>query len=232
MILPTFNERPALEALTPRLERAVAAYEVEFIVVDDGSPDGTAELVRAREPFGRWRLCERAGRLGLATAVLAGVAQARGEVVVIMDADGSHPPETIPTLVEPIRRGEAEFVLASRFVPGGAAPGLVGVRRAISWGATVLARPLTPVRDPMSGFFAARRSLFGRARLAPTGYKIALEVLVRCRPNPLREVPYVFAPRLAGESKLGARQIGGYVRHIGRLYAWRVLGGRRPSSTR
>ena len=232
VILPTYNERPALEALAPRLERSVAPYEAEFLVVDDGSPDGTEAWVRSRGATGRWRLIERGARLGLATAVVAGIEQARGEIVVVMDADGSHPPETIPRLVEPVRSGRAELALASRFVPGGADPGLAGWRRAISWGATELARPLTSVRDPKSGFFATRRELFGRARLAPTGYKIGLEVLVRCRPAPVAEVPFVFAPRLAGESKLGARQIGSYVRHVGRLYLFRAFGGGRASSTR
>jgi dolichol-phosphate mannosyltransferase len=96
----------------------------------------------------------------------------------------------------------------------------------------VLARPITRVRDPMSGFFAVKRAVLARARLAPIGYKIALEILVKCRPTPVLEVPYRFEPRLAGESKLGRGEIANYVRHLARLYAWRGRGAGRASSTR
>jgi dolichol-phosphate mannosyltransferase len=232
VILPTYNERPALEALRPRLEAALRPYAAEVVVVDDGSPDGTAELVRGFAARGGWRLAQRDRRRGLASAVVRGFAEAEGDILLVMDADGSHPPETIPRLVEPIRDGRAEFVLASRFVPGGSDAGLVGARRWVSWGATLLARPLTEVRDPMSGFFAVRRAVIGRSRLAPVGYKIGLEVLVRCRPEPIVEVPFDFAARIAGTSKLGARQIGSYLHHVARLYAWRIFGGGRASRTR
>jgi len=232
VILPTYNEREALGALKPRLDAVLRPYSSEVLVVDDDSPDGTAEFVRSLGEGSGWRLHLREGSRGLATAVLDGFASARGEVIVVMDADGSHPPETIPRLVEPIRERAAEFSLASRFVPGGSDEGLRGVRRLISWGATAIARPLSPVHDPMSGFFAMRRSVIDGAELAPVGYKIGLEVLVRCRPRPVVEVPFAFVPRLAGTSKLGSRQILGYLRHALRLYRWRFLGPGRASRTR
>lgn len=232
VILPTYNEREAITALRPRLDAVLSAYRAEVLVVDDSSPDGTADWVRSLGPASGWRLHSRSGRQGLASAVVDGFRSARGEVLVVMDADGSHPPETIPRLVEPIRSGAAAFTLASRFVEGGRDEGLHGVRRLISWGAAYLARPLTDVKDPMSGFFAVDRGVLQRADLAPIGYKIALEVIVRCRPVPILEVPFIFTPRIAGTSKLGLRQILGYVRHIGRLYAWRFAGAGRASSTR
>ncbi len=231
IVLPTFNERKALELLDPRIGRSLARFSSEVVVVDDSSPDGTGEFVRSRDgaPF---RLIERPGRLGLASAVLEGFRAARGRVIVVLDADGSHPPEVIPSLVTPILDGRAEFVLASRKVAGGSAPGLVGWRRAVSFGGGLLARPLVHVLDPMSGFFALDRRILARAELAPIGYKIALEVLVRCRPRPVLEVPFTFGPRVAGESKLGSGQIGDYLRHLGRLYSFRIIGPRRASSTR
>ncbi|HEV2317428.1 MAG TPA: polyprenol monophosphomannose synthase [Thermoplasmata archaeon] len=232
VILPTYNERESIVAIRPRLEAALRPYSCEVIVVDDESPDGTGEVVRSMQGNGGWKLVERRGARGLASAVAEGFRQAQGEVVVVMDADGSHPPEVIPALVEPIRARRASFTLASRFVAGGSDTALVGIRRLISWGAALLARPLTPVHDPMSGFFAVRRDVVDHAALHPVGYKIALEVMVRCRPRPLLEVPFAFQARIAGESKLGAKQIAGYVGHLGRLYGWRFASLGRASSTR
>jgi dolichol-phosphate mannosyltransferase len=232
VVLPTFNEREALSRIHPRLVAALAGRDAEIVVVDDSSPDGTGELVRTLAASGPYRLVERPTRSGLASAVLDGFQTARGDRIVVMDADGSHPPETIGRLLEPLERGEAEFVLASRRAPGGESPGLSGVRRAISYGARCLAWPLTRVSDPMSGFFAFDRRILERGELRPVGYKIALEILVRCRPSPVREVGFVFAHRLAGESKLNGSEVGAYVHHLARLYTSRRAGARRATSTR
>jgi dolichol-phosphate mannosyltransferase len=105
-------------------------------------------------------------------------------------------------------------------------------RRAISRGASLLARPLAPVKDPMSGFFCVRREILSRATLRPLGFKIGLEILVKCRPRPVLEVPFVFQDRVYGVSKLGSTVMGSYLRHVARLYAWRIAGGGRASSTR
>jgi dolichol-phosphate mannosyltransferase len=164
--------------------------------------------------------------------VLEGFRQSSGPAIAVMDADGSHPPELLPALLGPIVRGEAEFVLASRFVPGGSSPGLVGSRRVMSRVAGTLARPLVTVHDPMSGFFALHRRILARADLAPLGFKIALELLVRCRPDPVREVPYCFTHRFAGESKLDSGEVSGFLRHLGRLYLARFSSPGRASSTR
>jgi glycosyltransferase involved in cell wall biosynthesis len=232
VILPTFNERGSMEHLIPRLEQVLSRYDHELIVVDDASADGTAELVEELDPGIPWVLIRRSGRLGLASAVLDGIARSRAPVVAVMDSDGSHPPGLLPALIDPVVRGDAEMVIASRRLPGGGDDGQPGARRALSWGASLLARPLTDVSDSMSGFFAVDRRIIDRAALAPVGYKIALEMLVKCRPDPLREIPYRFAPRLAGESKLGGTEVRSYVRHLGRLYVWRVGPLGRASRTR
>jgi glycosyltransferase involved in cell wall biosynthesis len=232
VVLPTYNERASLSALHPRLSEALRSPPGEVLVVDDSSPDGTAELVEEFQRAGPFRVLRRATRMGLASAVIEGIAHARTDVIAVMDADGSHPPESIPNLVGPVLTGRAQFVLASRHLPGASSDGLSGSRRVISRGAQILARPLTRVTDPMSGFFAFDRRVLAGASLSPVGYKIALEILVRCRPRPVVEIPYVFAPRLAGESKLGGDQLGEYLRHLGRLYAFRVFGPRTAASTR
>ncbi|HLM91283.1 MAG TPA: polyprenol monophosphomannose synthase [Thermoplasmata archaeon] len=232
VILPTYQERGSLEHLYPALSRALAGFSAELVVVDDGSPDGTAEFARSLQSPVSTVVVERGRKLGLASAAIVGFERSAGETIVVMDADGSHPPEAVPTLVRTVTDGEAEFALGSRWVPGGSAPGLTRGRRLLSAGAAVLARPLVAVRDPMSGFFAFRRSILERGTLAPLGYKIGLEVLVKCRPAPVVEVPIVFRPRTVGESKLGRGEIAHYLRHVSRLYSWRLFGSRRASSTR
>ena len=228
VVIPTLNERRALALLRAPLEAALSRYPAEVVIVDDSSTDGTIEFVEGWADRGLVRLLERPGRRGLASAVIDGMAAARGRTIVVLDADGSHQPSSIPSLVDPVLDGRAEFVLGSRHVPGGSSPGLAWERRWISRSAAWLARPLTEVRDPMSGFFAVDRRVLDRARLAPIGYKIGLEILVKCRPEPTLEVPIHFLDRLAGESKLGGVQIVGYVRHLARLYRWRLLGPGRP----
>jgi dolichol-phosphate mannosyltransferase len=232
LVIPTYNERECLELLHGRIDAALQAYRHEVIVVDDSSPDGTAGVTRELTKTGPYRLVLRPGRRGLSSAVLDGCHAATGRVVGVMDADGSHPPEKLPDLIDPILAGQAEFSLGSRRVHGGSDEGLAPVRWMTSWAATLPARPLTAVHDPMSGFFAVRRDVLGRAPLKPTGFKVGLEILVKCHPSPVVEVPYHFAERLAGESKLGPAVITSYGRHLFRLYRWRFFDGGLASSTR
>ena len=232
VILPTYNERASLELLFPPLARSLEGLAAEIVVVDDGSPDGTADFAERFPGPPTVRVVRRPGKGGLASAVIEGFRAARGDVLVVLDADGSHPPEIVPRLVAAVADGGAEFALGSRWVPGGSGRGLGPARRLLSAGAALLARPLVSVRDPMSGCFAFRRSILERSPLAPIGYKIGLEVLVKCRPAPVAEIPLDFRPRLAGASKLGRGEIGRYLRHVGRLYGWRLTGRRRASSTR
>lgn len=232
LVLPTYNERECVERLHERIDSALGSYRHEVIVVDDSSPDGTGNVVRQLAETGPYRLLSRPKRAGLSSAVLEGFHMASGRVVAVMDADGSHPPERLPDLIEPIRRGRAEFVLGSRRVHEGSTEGLGPVRWLTSWVATVPTRPLTWVRDPMSGFFAVGRDVLDRAPLTPTGFKVGLEILVKCRPSPVLEVPFRFAERLAGESKLGPRVIVSYGQHLARLYRWRFFAGGLASTTR
>jgi len=224
IVVPTFREAESLPSLIERVAqlRQRSGLELELLIVDDNSRDGTEELMRARpEPW--LQLFVRTTDRGLSQAVLFGLSKARGEQLVVMDADLSHPPEVIPDMLAALRGG-ADFVLGSRYVSGGTTAEGWGLFRYLnSKVATYLARPLTHVSDPMSGFFAIPRSVFQRAESpSPLGYKIGLELLVRCRCSNVREIPIHFSNREHGESKLTLQQQLLYVRHLARLYRFQV----------
>jgi dolichol-phosphate mannosyltransferase len=232
VVVPTYKEATNIPLLVPAVSRALTAGGLshEILLVDDNSGDGSveraAELADGPE---RWpvRMIVRRGERGLATAVVHGFRQAQGRVLVCMDADLSHPPESVPELVRPVLEGRAEFSLGSRYVRGGSIDeGWSAYRWLNSKFATLLARPLTRVRDPMAGFFALTREAFERsAPLDPIGYKIALELLVKAPIQAVAEVPIRFAQRRHGESKLTLKEQVNYIRHIGRLLRFRATAG-------
>jgi len=136
----------------------------------------------------------------------------------VMDADLSHPPEVLPSLFETVRSGTADVAVASRRVEGGGIRNWPLMRRFISWGSGLLARPLVRVRDTTSGFFALKRSCIEGVELRPIGYKIGLEVLARGRYDTVMEVPYIFTDRQYGQSKLGGKVMLAYLLQLASLY--------------
>ena len=191
--------------------------------MDDDSRDGTVAVCeRLRGQGFPLRLFVRKNERGLATAVLEGFSRAKAPVLVVMDADLSHMPAAIPIFFKAIQQG-AEFVFGSRYLPGGGTDDKWTFYRYLnSKVASILARPLVAVSDPMSGFFALPRSLLDRCRdLSPIGYKIGLEILVKCKPLKIEEVPIYFRTRVVGESKLTIKQQLLYLVHLRRLYAYR-----------
>ena len=221
MIVPAWNEAENIPLLVPRVAAALAGRAWEMLIVDDGSADGTAEVCRQLSQTFPVRLLVRNPPLhGLSGAVWDGIAATTGSTIVVMDADLQHPAERIPALLDALDHG-ADFALGSRYVPGGSTDGKWTLFRKInSWVATALARPFAgPVRDPMSGFFALRRETFNHAqRLTPLGYKIALELMCKCRVGHVQEVPIHFGLRTKGESKLTLKQQFRYLEHLIRLY--------------
>lgn len=220
IVVPTYRERENIPLLIERIARLAETGKltVELIFMDDNSKDGSLELVR--ELGLDWvRFVEREGERGLSPAVIDGIRLAKYPIVVCMDCDLSHPPERIPQMVLALSSGQ-EFVLGSRYVSGGSTDDDWGFFRWLnSRIATVLARPLTAVRDPMSGFFAMRRDDINRAKeLSPVGYKIALELIVKCGFERVAEVPIHFADRVYGESKLTLIEQLKYIKHLRRLY--------------
>lgn len=225
VIVPTFREAQNLPGLVGRVEAVRRTWPVgfELLLVDDDSNDGTEQIVAdlARP----WvRLIVRKGVRGLSSAVLEGLRLARHEVALVMDGDLSHPPEVIPSLVQAIAGG-ADFALGSRYVEGGSTDATWGVFRWLnSRVATLMARPLTSVKDPMSGFFAIRTDKVRQTQnINPIGYKIALELLVRCRCRNVREIPIHFADRKLGQSKLSLAEQLRYMQHLRRLLSYKFF---------
>jgi dolichol-phosphate mannosyltransferase len=222
IIIPALNEAPNLAPLAEQIAAALSGRSYEIIVVDDNSMDDTQSICAELKKKCPLNLLVRTQPTnGLSGAVLHGMAQAAGKYVVVMDADLQHPPEKLPELLAPLERGEAEFVLGSRYVPGGSTGEKWGVFRKInSRLATFLARPFTGhVNDPMSGFFALTRQTFERGkRLTPLGYKIGIELMAKCRVKHVREIPIHFAERTRGHSKLTLKEQFRYLEHLSRLY--------------
>ena len=230
VIVPTFREAENLTVLIPRLQRVFtdACIDGEIIVVDDNSPDDTVNVVQRLSQAYPVRLIVRRNERGLSSAVIAGMNAARGEVLLCMDADLSHPPEDVPRLFRQVAASlhgrMSDFVIGSRYVSGGSTESGWGPWRWLnSKVATWLAWPLASVRDPMAGFFALPREVFLRAaeHLDPIGYKIGLELLVKTAASTVTEVPIEFKNRLHGESKLSLREQLHYLLHLARLYRFR-----------
>ena len=221
--MPTYNEKENLDELVRGVQQACssAGLSAEIVIVDDNSPDGTGARAEEITKTENLKVVHRSGKLGLSSAVLEGFKVASGSILVVMDADLSHPPEKIPEMVSKIESGEADVVVGSRYVKGGSVENWPFARRIISKGATLLARWLTKVKDPMSGFFALKRSVIEGVTLDPVGYKIGLEILVKGKYAKAVEVPIHFADRKAGRSKLGGGEYLRYIDHVIMLYEYR-----------
>jgi dolichol-phosphate mannosyltransferase len=222
IVIPTYNERENLPELVERIFKACKGkLKATVIIVDDNSPDKTYETAKKLgKRFNVKAVCRKTER-GLSSAVVEGFKLAEGEILGVMDADLSHPPEKIPEMVKALQK--ADVVVASRLMKGGGVEEWPLIRRIISKGATLLARPLTGVSDPMSGFFFFKRRILTGVTLSPMGYKILLEVLVKGRYESVAEVPYVFINRQVGESKLNMRIQAQYARHVLDLYLFKLF---------
>jgi dolichol-phosphate mannosyltransferase len=211
IVIPAFNERANVAILIDRLRRALLDVAWEAVFVDDNSPDDTAGEVRViGAQDDRIRCVRRIGRRGLAGACLEGMLASQARYVAVMDADLQHDETLLSSMLEHLRRGNVDLVVASRYVEGGSAASFSANRARISrWSAELSRRFLkVDLTDPMSGFFMLRRAIV--EELAPSlssqGFKILLDIVATAR-GALRvaELPFVFRERLHGESKLDSR---------------------------
>lgn len=230
IVVPTYNERERLAELVRAVCEACDARGVrlEMVIVDDNSPDGTGQVADELAREFPVRVIHRAGKLGLGTAVVAGFGIARSRIVGVMDADFSHPPALVPSLLAVFEATGADVVIASRYIPGGSTPDWPLWRRLLSRAACLAARPLSPVRDAASGFFLIRHDLASSVAIRAGGFKICLELIVRAWPERLVEVPYRFDDREQGHSKMSVREALGYLVQLRDLYSLRLFGPTRP----
>ncbi|MBI5729142.1 MAG: polyprenol monophosphomannose synthase [Candidatus Magasanikbacteria bacterium] len=207
LIIPTYNEAdnlpPLLAEIFEFLPRNLA---VEIIIVDDNSPDGTgavAEKLAAKYPI---TVIHRSGKLGLGSAVRAGLAAAKGDVLGVMDADLSHDPTILPQILSSLATND--IVIGSRFLPGSRVDDWPWWRRLISKVGVSLAGKITkvPAEDPLSGYFFLHRRVIAGVTLTTVGYKILFEILCQGNYATLKEIPFHFRKREHSQSKLNARE--------------------------
>lgn len=224
VVVPTLNEEANIDGLLRRLFESVPEeLTIEVVIVDDSSSDDTVDRARAWSEGHPVRIIERTGPPDLSASVLEGAASAHGRWIVVMDADGSHPPERLAALLEPLTAGRAELTIGSRHAAGGGTEGWPWHRHLASGLATALAWPFTEVKDPMAGFFATDRERLLALPRHAAGYKILLELLVQGG-DALRveEIPIRFVDREQGKSKLGLSQQLTYLKRLTYLAGGRV----------
>lgn len=218
VVIPTFNERANVPRVVERLREVLDGLAWQAIFVDDDSPDGTAEAVKAiaaTDP--RIHCIRRVRRRGLAGAVVEGALASAAPYVGVIDGDLQHDETLLPRMLEVLRDGQADLVIASRYLEAEAvAEGLSPIRSAGSRLANRLGRLVLrqAVSDPVSGFFMVRREVFDQVapKLATEGFKILFD-LIASQPAALRivELPYSFREREAGGSKLDNRVVIDYL---------------------
>ena len=203
IIVPTRNEAENVATLVSHIVATAVPFH-EILFVDDDSTDGTRDVIRSLSGNHPIRLIEQDHREpGLASAIMLGAGAAEGELLLIMDADLSHPPERINDLLAPLLEGTADMVIGSRYITEGSTPGWPFWRRMLSRAGAALAYPLTGVHDSMSGFFAIARSRLLEVAPPTVGFKIAFEAIVHAGSTlRVREIPVEFRDRARGQSKM------------------------------
>ncbi|WGF86649.1 glycosyltransferase [Marinivivus vitaminiproducens] len=231
IIVPTYNERGNIRPLLERLHNALAGVAYEVVVVDDDSPDGTADEVRAlAHEQDNVRCIQRIGRRGLSSACIEGVLATVSPAVAIIDADMQHDETKLALMLRRLQDDGLDIVVGSRFVPGGGVGAFSARRLRLSRVGKFLSRLVTraDLTDPMSGFFVMRRTFFDAVahRLSGKGFKILIDLFASAK-EPVRfaEIPYTFGTRIAGKSKLDSHVMVDYVS----LIADKLLGGLVPT---
>ena len=235
VVVPTFNERENIASLAEKLAAALRGIAWEMIVVDDDSPDGTAELVKALSHDNPHIHCiRRVGRRGLSSACVEGISASAAPFVAIIDADHQHDEAILPQMLASAEAG-ADLVVGSRYVgDGSTGEGLSEIRhlgsRAANWLSGLVAGFKTT--DPMSGFFLMRRSLFDQVApfLAEEGFEVLLDIIVSAARSghelKVFDVPYVFRARNAGDSKMSPLVV---IQFLG-LWLSKLTGGMLPTT--
>ncbi len=230
LVVPTLNEAGNIPVLLERIRQALTptGLDYEILVVDDDSHDGTADVVSEfAQSDPRVRLFVRRGARGLAGAVIHGWDHTDSDLLGVIDADLQHPPEVLPSLLDPVLSG-ADIAIASRYAHGNGTGDWNKFRLLVSRVGTLATAPLQKknlrVKDPLSGFFVVRRECIDGLALQPEGFKILLEILVKGRIQKAVEVPFQFGLRHAGESKASFKIALQYFNLLGKLSRYALFG--------
>lgn len=227
IIIPTYNESRniigILKSIGENLPKNITA---EAIVVDDNSPDSTGKIVdeylkNVKKIAGyTMDIIHRTSKNGLSSAILSGIQRAKGDLIVVMDSDFSHPPQVIPKMIESLKKYQCDMVVASRYINGGKINGWTIKRKLMSKMATLIATKGLGVKtkDPMSGFFAFKKNVLKGINFDAIGYKILLEILVKKSGIAVKEIPYTFENRNFGSSKLDSSTVTDYFKSVWKLY--------------
>ncbi len=217
VIIPTYNEEANIRNIITEVDAVFKRNNLngEILVVDDNSPDGTISIVNEiKKTKSNVNIIVRLVDHGLSQSVAEGFVHSSSNILVVIDADLSHPPALIPAMYHEIMGGY-DVVIGSRYMDGGGIKKWPLKRRVISLGATFLGRLLFPdVSDPVSGFFAIRKGVVANAPLKPRGYKILLEVLGKGTWEKDKEIPFEFVDREIGSSKLKLKTIIEYAEQV------------------
>jgi len=229
IIIPTYNESKNIISILKSIEKNLPSnLFTEAIVVDDNSPDGTGKIVEnylknVKKIVGyTMNIIHRTTKKGLSSAILSGIQQAKGETIVVMDSDFSHPPQIIPKMIEALKKSQCDIVVASRYVKGSAIRNWSLKRKLMSKVATVIAKKGLGVRasDPMSGFFVFKRQIINGLKFDAIGYKMLLEILVKTKGVTMKEIPYTFTNRKIGTSKVTVSTAIDYAKSVLKLYRY------------
>jgi len=227
IIVPTYNESKNIIGILKSIRESIPkGIYTETIVVDDNSPDGTGKIVEdyissiKKIAENTIDIIHRKAKNGLSSAILNGIQNAKGETIVVMDSDFSHPPQIIPKMIEAIKQYQCDLVVASRYITGGNIQGLTTKRKLMSKIATVIAKKGlgVKIKDPMSGFFAFKKNIIKELNFDALGYKFLLEILVKTKDIHIKEIPYTFENRKFGSSKLDSSTIIDYFKSVWKLY--------------
>ncbi len=229
VIVPTYNESQNILSILKSIEINLSKeLNAEIIVVDDNSPDGTGQIVdnhiKNKTNFfnNSIKIIHRKNKRGLGSAILEGIQNSHGKLIVVMDSDFSHPPQIINKIIEELTQFNYDIVIASRYVKGSVIRQWPYRRKIISKVATKISKSSLRINvsDPLSGFFAFKRDIIHGINFDAIGYKMLLEMLIKTNGASIKEIPYTFTDRKSGSSKLSLITITDYIKSVWKLYLY------------
>ena len=231
IIIPTLNEAGNIPDLLKRTFKSLDSIDIDYeiLIIDDASEDNTADI--AQELLGqKGRVIKRRENIrSLSLSVIDGIKKAKGDIIVVMDGDGSHPPELIPVFLDNLREGY-DLIIGSRYIKGGGTQEFPFKRKIISVIACLIGRIVTEVKDNTSGFFCIRKEVLDNVNLTPRGFKIGLEIFVKSNISAFKEVPYIFINRKKGKSKLTLRPILQFLYQVFSLWVYKIFKSKNDSA--